>query len=75
MHHAGANRGQGADRGMSAFRRFTEPRPSRVAGTMAANKSGLQLAIVRNLLLAWSLTLPMAVLLSAVLYYVLVQIF
>ena len=37
---------------------------SGVAGTMAANGSGLQWATVRNLLLAWVLTLPMAILLS-----------
>ncbi len=37
---------------------------SGVAGTMAANRSGLQLATVRNLLLAWVLTLPSAMILS-----------
>lgn len=31
---------------------------SGVAGTMAANKSGLQWSTVRNLLMAWVLTLP-----------------
>jgi len=48
---------------------------SGVAGTMAGNRSGLQLATVRNLLLAWVLTLPMAILLSATLYYVFAQLF
>ena len=48
---------------------------SGVAGTMAANKSGLQLATVRNLLMAWVLTLPMAVMLSATLYYLFAQVF
>jgi PiT family inorganic phosphate transporter len=48
---------------------------SGVAGTMAANRSGLQLATVRNLLLAWVLTLPMAILLSGTLYYVFAQLF
>src|ERR1700677_2129647 len=38
---------------------------SGVAGTMAANKSGLQVATLRNLLLAWVLTLPVCVLLGA----------
>ena len=38
---------------------------SGVAGTMAANGSGLQMATVRNLLLAWVLTLPVCVLLGA----------
>jgi len=47
---------------------------SGVAGTMAANGSGLQLATVRNLLLAWVLTLPMAILLSGTLYYLFAQL-
>jgi PiT family inorganic phosphate transporter len=38
---------------------------SGVAGTMAANGSGLQMETVRNLLLAWVLTLPVCVLLGA----------
>ena len=42
---------------------------SGVAGSMAANKSGLQLATVRNLLMAWALTLPMAVMISGGLFY------
>jgi PiT family inorganic phosphate transporter len=42
---------------------------SGVAGTMAANGSGLQMATVRNLVLAWVLTLPVSILLSGVLYY------
>lgn len=41
---------------------------SGVAGTMAANKSGLQMATLRNLLMAWVLTLPAAIALSAGLY-------
>lgn len=48
---------------------------SGVAGTMAANSSGLQLATVRNLLLAWVLTLPVAVVLSGTLYFLLAQMF
>ncbi|HJZ33343.1 MAG TPA: inorganic phosphate transporter, partial [Hyphomicrobiaceae bacterium] len=47
---------------------------SGVAGTMAANRSGLQLATVRNLLMAWVLTLPMAIMLSGLLYYLFVQL-
>jgi PiT family inorganic phosphate transporter len=39
---------------------------SGIAGTMAANRSGLQTATLRNLLLAWVLTLPMSVMLGAV---------
>ena len=38
---------------------------SGVAGTMAANHSGLQMGTLRNLLLAWVLTLPVCVLLGA----------
>jgi PiT family inorganic phosphate transporter len=44
---------------------------SGVAGTMAANGSGVQMATIRNLLMAWVLTLPCAILLSATLYFVL----
>jgi inorganic phosphate transporter, PiT family len=42
---------------------------SGVAGTMMANKSGLQMSTVRNLLLAWVLTLPAAMTLSGLLFY------
>ena len=38
---------------------------SGVAGTMAANKSGVQMKTVRNMLLAWVLTLPACVFLGA----------
>src|ERR1700720_1665864 len=41
---------------------------SGVAGTMAANRSGLQMATIRNIALAWVLPLPMAMMLSAGLY-------
>ncbi len=41
---------------------------SGVAGTMAANRSGLQMSTLRNLLLAWVLTLPVCVLLGAGLF-------
>ncbi|HTX14102.1 MAG TPA: inorganic phosphate transporter [Candidatus Baltobacteraceae bacterium] len=42
---------------------------SGVAGTMMANKSGLQWSTVRNLALAWVLTLPAAICLSATLFW------
>jgi inorganic phosphate transporter, PiT family len=42
---------------------------SGIAGTMMANSSGLQFATVRNLLLAWVLTLPAAMTLSGFLFY------
>jgi PiT family inorganic phosphate transporter len=48
---------------------------SGVAGTMAANGSGLQMATVRNLLLAWVLTLPIAIMLSGALYYLFATVF
>ena len=38
---------------------------SGIAGTMAANRSGLQADTLRNILLAWVLTLPVCVLLGA----------
>ena len=41
---------------------------SGIAGTMAANRSGLQTATLRNVLLAWVLTLPVCVLLGAALF-------
>jgi PiT family inorganic phosphate transporter len=48
---------------------------SGVAGTMAANGSGLQLVTLRNIALAWVLTLPAAMLLSATLYFIFSKIF
>ena len=42
---------------------------SGVAGTMAANHSGLQWATVRNLLMAWVLTLPASIVLSGFLFW------
>ncbi|WP_231867782.1 inorganic phosphate transporter [Snodgrassella sp. CFCC 13594] len=48
---------------------------SGVAGTMAANKSGLQKATLRNLLLAWILTLPASITLAAGLFWLLRHIF
>ncbi len=43
---------------------------SGVAGTMAANKTGLQLETVRNIALAWVFTLPAAALLSGTLFWI-----
>jgi inorganic phosphate transporter, PiT family len=48
---------------------------SGVAGTMAANKSGLQWLTFRNLAMVWVLTFPMAMLLSGSLYWLLSRIF
>jgi PiT family inorganic phosphate transporter len=44
---------------------------SGVAGTMVANHSGLQWATVRNLLMAWVLTLPASIALAGALYWML----
>ena len=44
---------------------------SGVAGTMAGNGSGLQWATVRDLVMAWVLTLPASILLSGGLYFAL----
>jgi PiT family inorganic phosphate transporter len=41
---------------------------SGVAGAMAANHSGLQMRTLRNILLAWVLTLPVCVFLGALLF-------
>ena len=48
---------------------------SGVAGTMAANRTGLQMSTVRNLLMAWVLTLPVSILLSGGLFYVFSHVF
>ena len=46
---------------------------SGVAGTMAANGSGLQWSTIRSIAMAWVLTLPAAMLISGVLYFILRQ--
>ena len=48
---------------------------SGVAGAMAANRSGLQMATLRNLVMAWVLTLPAAIMLSGALYWFFRQVF
>jgi phosphate/sulfate permease len=47
---------------------------SGVAGTMAANGSGLQIATIRNIAMAWVLTLPAAALLSGCLFWLFRQV-
>jgi PiT family inorganic phosphate transporter len=42
---------------------------SGIAGTMMANKSGLQLETVRNIAMAWILTLPASMMLAAFLFW------
>ncbi|MET0258123.1 MAG: inorganic phosphate transporter, partial [Methylobacterium sp.] len=48
---------------------------SGVAGTMAANGSGLQASTVRNMALAWILTLPAAITLAGGLFFILRHLF
>ena len=48
---------------------------SGIAGTMSANGSGLQLSTVRNIALAWVLTLPAAMVISGTLYWAFSAIF
>jgi inorganic phosphate transporter, PiT family len=48
---------------------------SGVAGAMAANGSGLQVATIRNMAMAWVLTLPIAILLSGSLYFIFAHLF
>ncbi len=48
---------------------------SGVAGTVAANGSGLQLSTIRNIATAWILTLPAAMMLSGLLYILFLNIF
>jgi inorganic phosphate transporter, PiT family len=47
---------------------------SGVAGTMAANHSGLQMGTLRNLALAWVLTLPASICLAASLFWLFTKI-
>jgi PiT family inorganic phosphate transporter len=48
---------------------------SGVAGTMTANGSGLEWSTLRNIALAWVLTLPMAMMLSGGLYILFLHLF
>src|SRR6202012_3818089 len=48
---------------------------SGIAGTMAANGSGLQMSTIRNIAMAWVLTLPVAMILSGILYLIFSKIF
>ncbi len=48
---------------------------SGIAGTMWANKSGLQFSTIRNILLGWVLTLPAAMILSGGLFLIFSKLF
>jgi phosphate/sulfate permease len=47
---------------------------SGVAGSMVANRSGVQPSTIRSILLAWVLTLPVTIVLSAGLFMVLSKV-
>lgn len=42
---------------------------SGIAGTMAANKSGVKMSTIRDIAMAWVFTLPVAALLSGCLFW------
>jgi inorganic phosphate transporter, PiT family len=48
---------------------------SGIAGTMSASGSGLQWSTIRNIALAWVLTLPAAMILSGCLYFLFSKLF
>jgi inorganic phosphate transporter, PiT family len=48
---------------------------SGIAGTMAANGSGLQWSTIRNIAMAWVLTLPAAMIISGTLYFIFYHVF
>lgn len=48
---------------------------SGVAGTMLANGSGLRWSTVRNMIMAWVLTLPAAIVLAGSLYWLFARLF
>ena len=53
----------------------TQVLSSGIAGTMAANGSGLQMATVRNIVLAWVTTLPASIALAGALFWIFRQVF
>ncbi len=53
----------------------TQVLSSGVAGTMAANKSGVQMSTIRSILIAWILTMPAGMLLAAAGLYLLFRQF
>jgi phosphate/sulfate permease len=53
----------------------TQVLSSGIAGTMWANKSGVQFGTIRKILIAWILTLPMAILLGGGLFFLGVMAF
>jgi inorganic phosphate transporter, PiT family len=53
----------------------TQVLSSGVAGTMAVGGSGLQASTVRNMLIAWGLTLPATIMLSGTLFWLFLKVF
>ena len=53
----------------------TQVLSSGVAGTMAAGGSGLQMSTMRNMLMAWVLTVPVAIILSGTLFFIFTKVF
>ncbi len=53
----------------------TQVLSSGIAGTMWANNSGVQIGTIRKILIAWALTLPMAILLGGGLFFLGVMAF
>ena len=53
----------------------TQVLSSGVAGTMAVGGAGLQASTVRNMLMAWVLTLPASILLSGTLFWLFLKVF
>ena len=53
----------------------TQVLSSGVAGTMAANRSGLQMSTVRNMAMAWVLTMPVSMVLAGSLFWMFSKVF
>jgi PiT family inorganic phosphate transporter len=66
---------QAASRPLARFVSTTHVLSSGVAGTMAANGSDLQWSTIKNMALAWVMTLPAAMVIAGSLYVILCQMF
>jgi PiT family inorganic phosphate transporter len=64
----------GASAGLGLPVSTTHVLSSGIAGTMLAGKSGLQKSTVRNIALAWILTLPVATVLAGAIFLALLQL-
>lgn len=52
----------------------TQVLSSAVAGTMIVDGGGVQTKTIKNIMLAWILTLPVSIILSGALYWISLQI-